>query len=64
MEESLCTEMTAHRMKGCSVLDQTSEQMATLQRENHHKAFTTLRLKPPLEDTHHRNPQKGVQTKR
>lgn len=32
------------------VLDQTSEQMATLQRENHHGGITTLRLKPPLED--------------
>ena len=34
------------------VLDQTTEQMATQQRENHNGDITTLRLKSPLEDTH------------
>lgn len=40
------------KRKCCVVLDHTTEQMATPQREDHNRDITTLRLKSPLEDTH------------
>lgn len=45
------TRRSERKRKRCVVLDHTTEQMATPQREDYNRDITTLRLKSPLEDT-------------
>lgn len=66
-EERLQTERRKEKMteierkteEACLVLDRATEQMATLQREDHSGDITTLRLKSPLEHTHTHTVAKG-----
>lgn len=45
------TRRSERKRKRCVVLDHTTEQMATPQREDYNRDITTARLKSPLEDT-------------